>query len=259
MIRFIIFLIVTAGLAFSAAWLADRPGEVAVNWLGYHADTSVAVLVGAVAALIGAVLIVWTLFVSLWTAPGKLSRRSAQRRAARAQHAISRGLVAIGAGDVRAALRHARDAERHAADHPLTLLLQAQTAQLSGVKDSADVAFRAMADRPDTKLLGLHGLFIEAQRRNDAVAARGYAEEAAKAAPSLAWAGQATFDFHCADGDWAGALAALDRNNKAGLVEKDTYLRQRAVLLTAQAMSLEHTERPAAAGLAYEAVKLCPA
>ena len=63
-----------------------------------------------------------------------------------------------------------------------------------------------MADKPETKLLGLHGLFIEAQRRNDAVAARGFAEEAAKEAPSLAWAGQATFDFHCAEGDWAGAL-----------------------------------------------------
>ncbi len=258
MIRFIIFLLATAGIAFGAAWLADRPGEVAINWLGYHADTSVAVLVGAVAALMCAVLIAWTVFVYLWTAPGKLSRRSAQRRAARAHHAVSRGLVAIGAGDVRAALKHARDAERHAADQPLTLLLQAQAAQLTGTADGADVAFRAMADRPDTKLLGLHGLFIEAQRRNDPVAARGYAEEAAKAAPSLAWAGQATFDFYCADGDWAGALQALERNNKAGLVDKDTYRRQRAVLLTAQAMSLEHTDRPAAAGLAQEAVRLCP-
>jgi len=47
MIRLIVFLLVTAGLAFAAAWLADRPGEVAIEWLGYHADTSVAVVVGA--------------------------------------------------------------------------------------------------------------------------------------------------------------------------------------------------------------------
>jgi HemY protein len=257
MIRLIVFLLLTAGLAFGAAWLADRPGEVSINWLGYHADTSVAVVVGAVLGVVCAALIAWTLIISVLTAPGKLARRSAQRRTARGHHALTRGLVAIGAGDVGAALRHAKEAARHAADQPLTLLLQAQTAQLSGTR-GADAAFRAMADRPETKLLGLHGLFIEAQRRNDVAAARGFAEEAARAAPSLAWAGQAAFDFHCADGNWSGALEALERNNRGGLVDKDTYRRQRAVLLTARALSLENTDRAAASELAQEAVKLAP-
>jgi HemY protein len=258
MIRLIVFLLITAGLAFVAAWLADRPGEVAINWLGYHADTSVAVLIGVILAIVCASLIAWTLLVYLLTAPAKVARRSAQRRAARGHHAITRGLVAIGAGDVRAALRHAGEAARHAADQPLTLLLQAQTAQLSGARGGADAAFRTMADRPETKLLGLHGLFVEAQRRNDVAAARGFAEEAAKAAPSLAWAGQAAFDFHCADGNWPGALEALERNSRGGLVDKDTYRRQRAVLLAARALSLENTDRAAASELAQEAVKLCP-
>ncbi len=258
MIRFIIFLLATAGLAFAAVWLADRPGAVTINWLGYHADTSVGVLIGAVLAIVCVVLIVWSLFGLLLRAPGRLRRGSRARRAARGHQAVTKGLVAIGAGDLHAALRHARDAARHAGDQPLTLLLQAQTAQLAGTRNGADFAFRAMADQPETKLLGLHGLFIEAQRRNDAVAARGFAEEAAKEAPSLAWAGQATFDFHCADGDWAGALEALERNNRGGLVDRDTYRRQRAVLLTAQALSLEATDRAAASALAQEAVKLCP-
>jgi HemY protein len=258
MIRLIVFLLVTAGLAFVAAWLADRPGEVAINWLGYHADTSVAVVIGVVLAIVCAALIAWSLPVYLVTAPARLARRSAQRRSARGHHAITRGLVAIGAGDLRAATRHANEAGRLAADQPLTLLLQAQTAQLSGARGGADVAFRAMADRSDTKLLGLHGLFIEAQRRNDVAAARGYAEEAAKAAPSLAWAGQAAFDFHCAEGDWSGALQALERNSRGGLVDKDSYRRQRAVLLTARALSLENTDRGTASELAQEAVKLCP-
>ena len=67
-----------------------------------------------------------------------------------------------------------------------------------------------MTRRDDTKLLGLRGLYIEAQRRDDAQAARLVAEEAAKAAPSLAWAGQAVLDYRCAAADWAGALDALD-------------------------------------------------
>jgi HemY protein len=258
MIRLIVFLLVTVGLAFTAAWLADRPGEVSIDWLGYHADTSVAILIGCVLAIVCAALIAWTLLVYLMDAPARLAQRAAQRRAARGHHAITRGLVAIGAGDLRAALKHANEAARHAADQPLTLLLQAQTAQLSGARGGADAAFRAMADQPETKLLGLHGLFVEAQRRNDVAAARGYAEEAAKAAPSLAWAGQAAFDFHCADGNWPGALEALERNSRGGLVDKDTYRRQRAVLLAARALSLENTDRATASELAQEAVKQCP-
>ena len=258
MIRLIVFLLVTAGIAFVAAWLADRPGEVAIDWLGYHAETSVAVVVGAVLAIVCAALIAWSLLVYLVTAPARLARRAAQRRNARGHHAITRGLVAIGAGDLRTAMRYANEAGRLAADQPLTLLLQAQTAQLSGARGGADVAFRAMADRHDTKLLGLHGLFIEAQRRNDMAAARSYAEEAARAAPSLAWAGQAAFDYHCAEGDWSGALQALERNSRGGLVDNETYRRQRAVLLTARALSLENTDRVTAGELAQEAVKLAP-
>jgi HemY protein len=256
MIRLIVFLLVTAGFAFIAAWLADRPGEVAIDWLGYHADTSVAVVVGAVVAIVCAALIAWSLLIYLVTAPARLAQRAAQRRTARGHHAITKGLVAIGAGDLRTAMRYANEAARLAADQPLTLLLQAQTAQLSGARGGADVAFRAMADRQDTKLLGLHGLFIEAQRRNDTVAARRYAEEAARAAPSLAWAGQAAFDFHCAEGDWSGALQALERNSRGGLLDNHTYRRQRAVLLTARALSLANTDRATASELAQEAVKL---
>jgi HemY protein len=258
MIRFIIFLLATVGLAFAAVWLADRPGAVSIDWLGYHADTSVGVMIEAVLAIVVVALILWSLSLLLLRAPGRLRRGSRQRRTARGHQAVTKGLVAIGAGDLHTALRYAREAARHAGDQPLTLLLQAQTAQLAGTRNGADSAFRAMADKPETKLLGLRGLFIEAQRRNDAVAARGFAEEAAKEAPSLAWAGQATFDFHCADGDWAGALEALERNNRGGLLERDTYRRQRAVLLTAQALSLEATDRAAASALAQEAVKLCP-
>ena len=138
------------------------------------------------------------------------------RRGVRGYLAISRGLIAIGAGDARAARRDADEVERIAPGEPLALLLNAQVAQLSGDRAAAEHAFRAMAERDDTKLLGLRGLFIEAQRRRTICAARAYAEEAANVAPSLGWAGQAALEFRCAAGDWAGALAALDRNSASG-------------------------------------------
>jgi HemY protein len=258
MIRVAVFLAATAGFAFVAAWLADRPGEVVITWLGYHADTSVAVLIGAAAAFACVTVFAWSLLRALMRAPRGIAGHLRHRRAVRGQHAIARGLVAIGAGDARGARRFAAEAARLVGPEPLLLLLQAQTAQLTGERDGADAAFRAMAERHDTKLLGLRGLFIEARRRNDAVAARAFAEEAAKAAPSLAWAGQAALEFRCMNGDWPGALEALERNRNGGLVDKATFRRQRAVLLTARALGLMDADRSAARELAVEAVKLSP-
>src|SRR5215475_11896723 len=190
--------------------------------------------------------------------PLAAARAPADRRAARGQRAIVRGLMAIGAGDVGAARRFAARASRLVPQQPLLLMLQAQTAQLSGESDGAMAAFQTMAERGDTKLFGLRGLFIEAQRRNELAAARQYAEAAAKASPSLAWAGHAALEFRCRDGDWPGALEALDRNRRGGLVRDDAFRRQRAVLLTAQALSLKDSDTRAASEVAEEAAKLCP-
>ena len=44
-------------------------------------------------------------------------------------------------------------------------------------------------------------------------------------------------EFRCATGDWAGALALLESNKRA--LDKESYRRQRAVMLTARAMAAE--------------------
>jgi HemY protein len=115
-----------------------------------------------------------------------------------------------------------------------------------------------MAKQDHTKLLGLRGLFIEAQRKGDVAAARRHAESALDAAPALPWSARAVLELRCAAGDWAGALAALDRSQRAGLVDKEAYRRQRAVLLTGEAQALAGEDREAAKAAALEAVKLAP-
>src|SRR5499427_7355893 len=255
MIRVVVFLVLTAAFAYVAIWLADHPGEVSITWLGYHAGPPIGILIAGIAC---ATVLLWSVLRLLFRAPRQIALTVAHRRAATGQRAIVRGLMAIGAGDVGAARRFAAKARRLVPDQPLLLMLQAQTAQLSGERDGAAAAFRAMVRCSDTKLFGLHGLFIEAQRRNDPAAARQYAEEAAKASPSLAWAGQAVLEFRCRDGDWSGALAILERNRKGGLVHADAFRRQRAVLLTARALSLKDRDAGTASELAQEAVRLCP-
>ena len=258
MIRVAFFLIVVGLIALAKAWLADRPGDVAITWLGWHIETSVMVVTVAVIAVIAAVMLLWAIVRGLWRSPRRMADAMRNRRESRGQRAIMHGLIAVGAGDTRAAQRYAEEARKLAPDDPLALLLTAQSAQLSGDRNAADRAFRRMAGSDRTKLLGLRGLFIEAQRRNDLAAARTFAEEAAKAAPALPWAGDAVLQVRCATGDWAGALDILERNRRAGVLDRQAFRRQRAVLLTAQAMALEHSERETSKALVQEAVKLEP-
>jgi len=258
MIRVLVYLVIVALLAFGAVWFAERPGDVVITWQGRRIDTSVMVLVAAVAAVAAASVIAWSILRAIVRAPDVVSRYLRIRRGVRGYRAVSRGLIAVGSGDARAAKKFTAEAVRIAPREPLTLLLSAQTAQLSGDRDAAVATFQEMADRDDTRVLGLHGLFVEAQRRHDHAAALGYAEEAAKHASVPVWAGQAVLEFRCVAGDWSGALERLERNMKSGLIDKRTFRRQRAVLITAQAQSAVESDRERAIALAREAAKLAP-
>jgi HemY protein len=257
MIRALLFFVVVAALAIGAVWIADRPGDIAITWLGYQIETSVMVGAAALAFLVAATVLVWSILIGVYRAPSAFSAFRSNRRTNRGYRAVSRGIIAIGAGDAPAARRFANEARRLMPNEPLALLLKAQTAQLAGDGTEAERTFRTMAKRHDTKLLGLHGLFVEAQRRDDAAAARALAEEAVKAEPTLAWAAEAVLQYRCAEGDWSGALAALDSNRHHGLVAKEAYKRQRAVLLIGRALS-GATDRETAKGLTLEALKLSP-
>ena len=84
------------------------------------------------------------------------------------------------------------------------------------------------------------------------------AEEALKLAPGSTWASQALLGFRCARGDWNGAMAILDNNLAAGLVDKTAWKRQRGVLLTARALELEKVDRDKSRDSIMEAIKLAP-
>jgi HemY protein len=257
MIRVVLFLIVVGALAVGVAWFADRPGDVVVTWQGMRIETSLMVLGAALLAAMVVIALIWSLLRAIVRSPYLLARFMHHRRGVRAYEAISSGLVAVGAGNVAAARKLAAEVDRIAPHEPLALLLRAQAAQLSGDLEAAERTFQTLASRADTKALGLHGLFIEARRRNDLVKARAVAEEAARTSPALGWAGRAVLEFRCAAGDWAGALHHLEQNMAA--FAKDNYRRQRAILLTARALAAEETDRDSAKSFALEANKLAPA
>ncbi len=258
MLRIVLFLVLIALAAAGAAWVADQPGNAVLSWGATRVTMSLPVFALLVGIVIVAAMMALGLFGMVWRTPGRIRRGRHERRRARGRHAITHGLLAIGHGDAAAARRHADDARRLAGHDPLALLLHAQSAQLDGDRAGAKAAFSTMAAREDTRLLGLRGLFIEAQRADDAVAAVLIAEEALKMSPSSTWASHAVLGFRCAQGDWDGALKILDNDLESGLIDKHTYRRRRGVLLTARALELEKVDRDLSRESAMEAVKLAP-
>jgi HemY protein len=181
-----------------------------------------------------------------------------ERRKQQGYDALSHGLLAIGVGDRTLAQRYAAIAGRNLPREPLTALLRAQAAQLKGDRAASRRAFEAMLERPETQLLGLRGLFLEARRSDDSTAARALAEQAVKRDPKLAWGVNALFDLQARAGDFEAALDTLAIARRNGHVEPELALRRRAALLTAEAREAEASDPDQALGLASEALRLAP-
>jgi HemY protein len=260
MIRILFFLIVVFALGLGFAWLADRPGDLELTFNGYRYEITLMVAAVAVTAVVAAVMIVWWLTKAIWNSPYTIARYFRVRRRDRGYQALSTGMIAAGAGDAaKARLLNKQAAKLIRSDQePLINLLDAQTSLLEGDHDAARQKFEAMLDDPEMRLLGLRGLYMEAERLGDRAAARHYAGRAAEVAPQLVWASTATLEEKTERGDWDGALKLLDGQRSGRQIDRDVANRRRAVLLTAKAMSLMDTDPLAAKNAALEANRLQP-
>lgn len=258
MVRALIYLLLIAAVAIGLAWFADQPGELTINWLSYQIEVPLFwVTVGALIAL-GLLLFVFSFISRLVSGPRRLRRHMKKKRQERGYDALRKGIFAVGAGDEALAARYAIEARRALPREPLTELLRAQSAQLSGDRRTAQRIFEAMADDSDTRLLGLRGLFLEASREGETEAARQFAARAMSLNPALPWPVHALFDMQCRSRNWQGALETLGVARNHRHIDRKTADRRRAVLLTAQALDLEATQGPRAAELAMEAHRIAP-
>lgn len=235
MIRILGSLAMLAVMALGLGWLADQPGEVSFLWHGarYHVPMVKAAML--VFAVVATLVFLWGLLQTLLRLPMAARNSLRTKKRSRGFNAVTQGMIAVGSGDVRGAQRQAIEAEKILGAEPLALLLRAQAAQLAGDRIAAEAAFKAMLSEAETRPLGLRGLFVEARRRGDRDAARSFSAEAMRVSPTLPWAGAALLELQTVDKDWDAALATLQRNANHHLIDRETFKRHRAVLLTASA------------------------
>ena len=263
MIKALIFFAILLGIALGGSWLADRPGRILIEWPWLDTGFDISLLLGfllLVAAMVVAVIL-WVVIRGIWRTPKSVSGFFSSRRRDKGYKALSTGMIAVGVGDLSLATKQAKKARKLLGEEPMTLMLEAQTAQLAGDVTKARQSFETMLDQDETRALGRRGLYIEAQRRGDIEEAMAMARAASDdSGKTPGWAGSALFDMQTAAHDWQGALITLSENYNSKHVTKDVFRRYRAVILTAQAMELDgetdalQTQKT----LLQEAIKLAP-
>lgn len=260
MIRSIVYIAVLAVAVAAAAWLADQPGGIAVEWLGYKIHTEkagllvVLLLVVAIAMAIGFVIL-----SALGRAPRRFALSRGASRRERGYKALTQGMVAVAAGDASEAHKQANKANRLLGDPPLTMLLSAQAAQLNGDEAAARNFFDAMLGDPETAFLGLRGLLIQAQRSDDRRAALTYAQRAYELRPKTPWVLTTLFDLQVGEHRWGHALSTLeDAIRQRAVLPEDGKRRKVAVLLGCSADSEQAGDRAGALDHARKAADLVP-
>ena len=168
-------------------WLAGQPGKLMIEWRGYEIETSMFRALILLSALIGLSILLFSFIRSVWQSPQNIGHFFNKRRNKRGLESLSSGMIAIGAGDRTLATRYAIQARKALPNEPLTHLLRAQAAQLSGDRETSRRIFEAMLAAPDTEQLGLRGLYLEAEREKEPEAAEQFAERAVALNPKLAW------------------------------------------------------------------------
>jgi len=244
MLRILILFAVLAVVGGVAAWLADHPGTLAVDWGGRHIETSLAVAGVGVLVLIFLAVVAYRLWRFLVTSPMALAGWRNESRRQRGYTALSRGLVAVAAGDAGEAKKLAKQTETLLNDPPLTLLLSAQAAQLDGDEAAAEGFFEAMRDQPETEFLGLRGLLVQARRRGDDDAALALARRAYELRPDTRWVVQERFALEARTGNWTEAQGVAERARKRKLISDDDSRRQRMIALYCEALAAEANGEP---------------
>lgn len=260
MLRILFFIALVLALGFGFAWLADRPGDIVMSWQGQRIEMSLMVFVSLLVSLVVAIMLTWWIIRTVLTSPTTMRRFFRARKRDRGYQALSTGLIAAGSGDSAMARQMNKRARSliSADQEPLLHLLEAQAALIEGKHDDARLKFEAMAEDPETRELGLRGLYLEARRLGATEAAQQYAEKAASGAPHLPWAAQAALEYKTQEGNWDDALALLEKQRVAKAFDKAGSDRKKAVLLTARALEKLDADPKTASADALQAVSLAP-
>lgn len=251
MLRLIFIILLSFVVAVAAAWLADNPGYVAMDWRGWRLETTAAVFMLLMVLAAGLLFVVFRFGVWLLRDTPFAPERRREARHKKGLAAVHMALTALAAGRLRDAQRQAEDAVRWLGATPLTLTLRAQAAELRRDDRGVHEALVALSTREDGGLLGHKGLLERALAARDLKEARRLVEDAAIRDPEAPWVDQASFHIAARSGDWTEARSHLTAMRRHKLVAEETFRRLDGTLAFLEARDADLS------GRSGETLRLC--
>jgi len=266
MLRILAFLAVIVAIGGGLAFIAAEGGELVLLVAGMRIVLPLFTAVCLALGLLATILFLWWLVRIIIGAPHAIRSHFGAKRLGRGYQALSQGLLAAMSGDAVAAKRLTKQSQAllSSAQEPLVPLLAAETKRLELDYHGAEEIFHSMLDRPQTRLIGLKGLYREAMRKGDEAQARIHAEQAIAIDAALEWAARATITQYAAQENWHEALALFERHDLARrkgrrIHKKSDMMSWRAALLCAKARDELADNKPELArDDALQAHKLMP-
>lgn len=252
MLRALLFFLIAAAAIWGVYILSGVQAPVTLTWgdriFGPYAPFEAAVAATVVVVI---ALVLWNILAWFWRKPKAMFEEMGRKRREEGYKALSRGMVALATGDAREAARQQVRAEaRLPEDQPLNRMLSAQIAQTNGDEATATEEFEAMREHPDTRFLGLQGLYHQARKDKNLPRALALLEEANQVEPGKPWVLDALFRVQALSGRWESARDTLKQLERKKLTDAEQAKHWRAVV------DIEASRERAAADEGAEALKL---
>lgn len=208
MLKAIFFVVKIAVIVAAFIWLSHRPGTLDIKWLGYDITLDIGFALVVCLGFIIALLLVHRAY--LWVAglPRRIGAAKQARIEKKGQRSLMLGLTALSAGDAKLASYHAYQTRKYLPDdRNLSVLLEAQAANLNGDLSQSRKSYTALLENKDLAFLGLRGLMTQALENGQYEAALDYAYKAQSMHPKQLWILQMVYRLEIAQSLWDKAEA----------------------------------------------------
>jgi len=259
MLRLFLYLALIAPLAWGAAWIADHPGEVQIDALGFRIEMSLGALLAFFALAVMVCLAVFFTVRFFVTLPSRLRHGNLQRRHAQGLEALTMAMSALAVADYSGADRFIKKARGALGPAPATSLLSAQLAHAKGQREEAREHLDVMLQSPQTRQVALHGMIEQSMRDKKPDQAIIYAKESWKLLPKDRWLSLVLINLHTRLRRWDDALEVIRKARSHGAITRADAHRYRGIIAFERArLAYELHTLDKALKLVRESVKLEP-
>lgn len=227
MVKFILYFgaLLVAGIGLSA--LADRPGDVVIEWMGWRIETSLFALLFLICLLVIVLFGIYQLFDGIIRFPRRFRNKRKLEHHERGLSVLTEAFAALAVSDIATAKKLTRRADYLLGSPPITHLLAAQLARLEDDSGEATAHLKPLLEHKETRFLAARGLLEQARKQGEMDKAIAYAEEAEHIRPDSTFAAISLIDLYTHEQRWQQAqniIARARRHKALGSAEAKRYL-----------------------------------